>query len=52
MTTIFIQRFLAPQDSCTLYILAERHNAIQPTIIHNLFFLQLRIMALVIAKVT
>jgi hypothetical protein len=30
---------LAPQDSCTLYIPAKRHNAIQPTIIHNLFFL-------------
>jgi hypothetical protein len=27
-----------PQHSCTLYIPAERHNAIQPTIIHNLFF--------------
>jgi hypothetical protein len=30
---------LAPQDSCTLYIPAEKHNAIQPTIIRNLFFL-------------
>jgi hypothetical protein len=30
---------LAPQDSCILYIPAERHNAKQPTIIHNLFFL-------------
>jgi hypothetical protein len=39
MTNICIQRCLAPQDSCTLYISAERHNAIQPTNIHNLFFL-------------
>jgi hypothetical protein len=39
MTTICIQNCLAPQDSCTLYIPAERLNAIQPTIIHNLFFL-------------
>jgi hypothetical protein len=39
MTNICIQRCLAPQDSCTLYISAERYNAIQPTNIHNLFFL-------------
>jgi hypothetical protein len=39
MTTICIQSCLSPQDSCTLYIPAERLNAIQPTIIHNLFFL-------------
>jgi hypothetical protein len=40
MTTICIQRCLAPQESCTLYILVERDNAIQSTNIHNLFFLQ------------
>jgi hypothetical protein len=28
-----------PQDSCTLYIPAERYNIIQPIIILNLFFL-------------
>jgi hypothetical protein len=28
---------LASQGSCTLYIPVERHNAIQPTIIRNLF---------------
>jgi hypothetical protein len=30
---------LIPQDSYTLYIPPERHNAIQPTIMRNLFFL-------------
>jgi hypothetical protein len=29
-----------PQKSCTLYISADRHNVIHPTIILNLFFQQ------------
>jgi hypothetical protein len=31
---------LVPQDSCTLYIPAERYNIIQPIIIRNLFLQQ------------
>jgi hypothetical protein len=39
--SIYTERCLVPQDSCTLYIPTERHNAIQPTIIRNIFILHI-----------
>jgi hypothetical protein len=35
----YVSRGALPSRLCTLYIPGERHNAIQPTIIRNLFFL-------------